>query len=177
MNTSPRMKEIHPFGLAHIAADAVPWVPLLPAPSPSAAGRSPSAKAMDGRAAGKSFKPLRFLAGDRGFVELLKLEPGEAIARHRHSGEVHAFNLQGWRELDTGECIGPGGYVHEPAGNVDSWKVVGDETLIVLVVVMGVVEYLDADGNVTQRYTASTLRDIYERHCATGGISAADLNE
>jgi quercetin dioxygenase-like cupin family protein len=136
-----------------IAADTLPWVPLGP---------------------GKSFKPLRFLAADRGFVELLRLEPGQAIARHRHTGEVHAFNLQGWRELDTGERIGPGDYVYEPEGNVDSWKVVGDETLIVLVVVMGAVEYLDPAGNVSQRYMASTLEDIYRRHCAASGIVADD---
>jgi quercetin dioxygenase-like cupin family protein len=142
------------MGLA--AAETVPWVPL---------------------SRGKSFKPLRFLANDRGFVELLRLEPGEAIARHRHSGEVHAFNLQGERELDTGERVGPGGYVHEPEGNVDSWKVIGDEALIVMVVVMGAVEYLDADGKVADRYTASTLRDIYERYCAAAGIPAVDLAE
>jgi quercetin dioxygenase-like cupin family protein len=132
---------------------------------------------MDGRErpAGKSFRPLRFLAGDRGFVELLRLQPGEAIARHRHTGEVHAFNLQGWRELDTGERVGPGGYVYEPAGNVDSWKVNGDEALIVLVVVMGAVEYLDSTGEVTHRYTASTLEEIYRRHCAAVGIAAVDL--
>jgi 2,4'-dihydroxyacetophenone dioxygenase len=159
MTVPTRLQDIRPTALVpalHVAADAVPWVPLSP---------------------GKSFKPLRFLAGDRGFVELLRLEPGEAIARHRHTGEVHAFNLQGWRELDTGERVGRGGYVCEPEGNVDSWKVVGDEALIVLVVVMGAVEYLDRAGNVTHRYTASTLRDIYERHCAAAGIDAIDLAE
>jgi len=140
----------------HVAADALPWVAL---------------------GQGRSFKPLRFLAGDLGFVELLRLEPGEAIARHRHTGEVHAFNLQGWRELDTGERIGPGDYVYEPEGNVDSWKVVGDDVLIVLVVVMGVVEYLDGAGKVLQRYAGSRLRDLYERHCADVGIPVLNLTE
>ena len=61
-----------------VAPDSVPWVPL---------------------AANKAFKPLRFLRDDRGFVELLRLEPGAAIPLHRHTGEVHAFNLQGSRQL------------------------------------------------------------------------------
>ena len=139
---------------ATVAADATPWVPL---------------------SSGKAFKPLRFLAADRGFVELLRLEPGEAIPRHRHSGEVHAFNLQGWRELDSGERIGPGDYVYEPQGNVDSWQAVGAEPLIVLVVVMGAVEYLDAHGNVTQSYSAATLRRIYEQHCQATDIAIQDL--
>lgn len=156
INASPRASDLHQFigtFVPHVAADTMPWVPL---------------------GQGKSFKPLRFLAGDRGFVELLRLDPGEAMARHRHTGEVHAFNLQGWRELDTGERIGPGDYVYEPEGNVDSWKVVGDEILVVLVVVTGAVEYLDAAGNVSQRYTASRLEEIYRRHCAASGIATVD---
>jgi 2,4'-dihydroxyacetophenone dioxygenase len=57
---------------------------------------------------------------------LLRLEPGAEIATHRHTGEVHAFNLEGSRQLSSGEIIGPGDYVYEPLGNMDSWKVVGD---------------------------------------------------
>jgi 2,4'-dihydroxyacetophenone dioxygenase len=137
-----------------IAGSAVPWVPL---------------------SAGKSFKPLRFLREDRGFVELLRLEPGEAIPRHRHTGETHAFNLEGSRELCSGEIAGPGDYVYEPAGNVDAWKVVGDAPLVVLVAVTGAVQYLDADGAMTHRCTAQTLADIYARHCEANGIQAIDL--
>ena len=138
------------------ASPTLPWVPL---------------------SADKAFKPLRFLPDDRGFVELLRLQPGARIARHRHTGEVHAFNLQGWRELDSGERVGPGDYVYEAQGNVDSWRVIGDEALIVLVVVMGAVEYLDERGAVTRRYTAAVLDEIYRKHCASIGSTAADLSE
>ena len=134
----------------------VPWVPL---------------------GDGRSFKPLRFLRDDRGFVELLRLEPGVAIPLHRHTGETHALNLEGTRELSTGEVIGPGDYVYEPEGNVDEWKVVGDVPLVVLVVVTGAVEYLDAKGNVTKRYTAQTLRDLYDEYCRSRGIGIRDLVE
>ena len=137
-----------------LAHDAIPWVPL---------------------SAGKSFKPLRFLREDRGFVELLRLEPGETIPLHRHTGEIHAFNLEGSRQLCTGELIGPGGYVYEPAGNTDWWTVVGDVPLVVLVVVTGAVEYLGAEGAVTHRYTAQTLLELYEQHCAATGIEPVDL--
>src|SRR3954470_15429194 len=139
-----------------IARRSVPWVPLSP---------------------GKSFKPLRFLRDDRGFVELLRLDSGEEIPLHRHTGEVHAMNLEGSRRLCTGEIVGPGDYVYEPAGNVDSWKVVGDVPLIVLVVVTGAVEYLDARGNVSKRYTAQTLRDLYDEYCRSRGIAIRDLVE
>jgi 2,4'-dihydroxyacetophenone dioxygenase len=138
----------------NLAPSAAPWVPLSP---------------------GKSFKPLRFLRDNRGFVELLRLEPGAEIPLHRHTGEVHAINLEGARQLNTGEVIGPGGYVYEPVGNTDSWKVVGDTPLVLLVVVMGAVEYLGADRTVTARYTSDTLMDLYHAYCRAEGIAPLDL--
>ncbi|HET7371660.1 MAG TPA: anti-sigma factor [Gammaproteobacteria bacterium] len=137
-----------------VAQDAAPWVPL---------------------SAGKAFQPLQFFGDDRGFVELLRLEPGCVMPLHRHTGEVHVFNVEGSRRLDSGESVGPGGYVYEPAGNVDSWEVVGDSTLVALTIVHGAVEYLDAGGTVIERFTANTLRDIYLRYCLGNGIKALDL--
>ncbi|MEO5627099.1 MAG: 2,4'-dihydroxyacetophenone dioxygenase family protein [Dokdonella sp.] len=137
-----------------LAQACAPWVPL---------------------SAGKAFKPLRLFADNRGFVELLRLDPGTAIPLHRHTGEVHAFNLEGTRELDSGERVGPGDYVYEPAGNTDAWKVVGDVPLVVLVIVTGAVEYLDADGAVIGRYTAERLFDLYLAHCEGAGIEPLDL--
>lgn len=142
------------FPARYLEQDAIPWVPL---------------------SGGKSFKPLRFLSGNRGFVELLRLEPGESIPLHRHTGEVHAFNLEGSRQLGTGEVIGPGDYVYEPTGNTDSWKVVGDVPLIVMIVAMGAVEYLGPNNAVTARYTADVLLDCYREYCAANNITPIDL--
>lgn len=139
-----------------IADNKIPWVPL---------------------GEGKAFKPLRFLSDNRGFVELLRLEPGVEIDWHRHTGEVHAFNLQGSRELHTGEQIGPGEYVYEPIGNTDKWQAVGDTPLIVLVVVMGAVEYLGPDGEVSARYSAETLLYLYHRYCEQQNLEVLDLME
>ena len=124
---------------------------------------------------GKSSRPLRFLRDDRGFVELLRMEPGVVMALHRHTGETHAFNLSGTRQLSTGETIGPGDYVYEPAGNVDAWQVIGAEPLIALVVVMGTVEDLAEDGSIRGLATASTRRDEYERYCRAQNIPIIDL--
>ena len=121
--------------------DAVPWIPGGP---------------------GKSAKPLRFLSGDRGFIELMRLEPGTEIPPHRHTGEVHAYNLEGSRKLSSGEIVGPGDYVFEPAGNVDSWTAVGDEPVIIHIVIAGAMDYLGADGEVIQTDTATSLQEIYE---------------
>jgi 2,4'-dihydroxyacetophenone dioxygenase len=138
----------------NLAQAAVPWIPL---------------------GEGKSFKPLRFLSGNRGFAELLRIEPGTVIPLHRHSGEIHAFNLEGWRELCSGELIGPGDYVYEPAGNIDSWKVVGDAPCVIFVTVSGSVEFLGPDNSVTRSVSGDTLMEIYRQHCAMNGIEALDL--
>ncbi len=139
-----------------IANDAVPWIPL---------GEK------------KAMKPLRILSGNRGFVELLRIEPGEVIPLHRHTGEVHGFHLEGVRELQTGERVGPGDYVYEPAGNVDTWKVVSDTPVVVFLIVMGEVEYFDAEGNVRGRFTAETMRQSYLDYCSANGLSPVDLDE
>jgi 2,4'-dihydroxyacetophenone dioxygenase len=133
---------------------ALPWIPLGP---------------------GESFKPLHFYPDDRARALLLRLEPGTVVPRHRHLGEVHAFNLSGQRQLDTGEVVGPGGYVYEPVGNVDSWKAVGDEPVIVHIVSFDVMEYLGDDDRVLRRDSAGSLREIYHHYCRENGISPQDL--
>jgi 2,4'-dihydroxyacetophenone dioxygenase len=127
------------------------------------------------RQAGESFKPLRFYPDDRGRALLLRVEPGTVIPRHRHSGEVHGFNLAGRRELDTGEVVGPGGCVYDPVGNVDSWKAVGGEPAVVHIVSCGAMEYLGGDDQILRRDTPASLRDIYLRYCREHGIEALDL--
>lgn len=126
---------------------------------------------------GKSAKPLRFLPGGSGFVELLRMEPGVVMPLHRHSGEIHAYNLSGSRQLCTGEIIGPGDYVFEPPGNTDWWKIVGDETMVALVVVMGEVEFLGPGGVVRGRANAATQLAEYQHYCQTHGLPVLDIVE
>ena len=138
------------FASAALDSESIPWIPLGP---------------------GESFKPLRFFPNDRGRVLLLRLDPGTVVPRHRHLGEVHGFNLSGSRKLlDNGEVVGPGAYVYEPAGNVDSWMAVGDEPVIVHITSFGAMEYLDDEDNVLRRDSAASLREIYLRYCADNGL-------
>ncbi len=133
----------------------IPWIPLGP---------------------GESFKPLGFFGNDRGRALLLRLEPGTLVPRHRHLGEVHAFNIAGRRKLlETGQVVGPGGYLYEPTGNVDSWMAIGDEPAIVHILAYGAMEYLGVRGEVLRRDTPSSLRELYLRHCDTKGLAPLDL--
>jgi 2,4'-dihydroxyacetophenone dioxygenase len=124
--------------------EALPWQPVSP---------------------GFSVKVLRGGSDDDTRVQLLRVEPGTVIPRHRHGGEVHALHLAGQRKLiETGEVIGPGGYVYEPAGNVDSWMAVGDVPLIVFVTVRGAIEYVDERGEATGRKTTTaSVTEAYRR--------------
>jgi 2,4'-dihydroxyacetophenone dioxygenase len=134
---------------------SIPWIPLGP---------------------GESFKPLRFLSNDRGRVLLLRLDPGTIVPRHRHLGEVHGFNIAGSRKLiESGEIAGPGAYVYEPAGNVDSWMAVGDEPVIVHITSFGAMEYLGDDDQVLRRDTASSLHQIYLRYCEEHNLTPVNL--
>jgi hypothetical protein len=123
----------------------------------------------------KSPSPLRFFADDRGFVELPRMEPGVVMPLHRHAGEIHAYNLGGTRKLCTGKLIGPGDYVYEPPGNEDWWKIVGDEPMLALVIVMGTIEFLGPGGVVTARASANTQLADYERYCREHGLTMQDL--
>jgi len=117
---------------------------------------------------GKSFRPLRFEPG--GWSELMRLEPGSAVALHRHTGEVHVYGVSGTRQiLGTGEIAGPGSYVYEPAGTVDAWQATGDEPCVLHLKVTGAVEYLDTGGNVTETVDSASQRAIYIDWCARHG--------
>lgn len=126
---------------------------------------------------GKWSRPLRFMNNGRGWVELMRLDPGVRLGLHRHTGDIHALNLQGERRLCTGEVVGPGDYVHESAGNVDWWEAIGDETLIVFVVVNGTVEYLRAGGEVTRTITTAERIADYEAWCRDAGVTPRKLME
>ena len=118
---------------------------------------------------GKWSLPLQFLA-DGGWVELMRLTPGTKLTLHRHHGEVHGLNLQGQRRLDDGRVISAGDYVFEPVGNVDSWEAVGDEVLVLHVVVRGDVDYVAADGRVQRHITTADVKAGYQAFCAERGL-------
>jgi quercetin dioxygenase-like cupin family protein len=124
---------------------------------------------------GQWFRLLRVLSNYSGYVAQLKLNVGAVIPPHRHTGTVHALNIQGSRRLHSGETIRPGDFAFEPAGNVDTWQAVGDEPLIVHIQVEGDVEYLDQRGGVASRSNAQLLESAYHRYCAAVGIAVKHL--
>ena len=128
---------------------------------------------MDPDRAGQVVPPAALRAD--GWSELMRLEPGSAVALHRHTGEVHAFNLAGTREIfGTGERVGPGNYVYEPVGTIDGWRAIGDEPCVVHIQVAGAIEYLGRDGQVIESVTAETQRALYLAWCRDHGAHPAE---
>jgi len=88
----------------------------------------------------------------------------------RRAALLGSYNFAEQRKLlDTGEVVGPGGYVYEPLGNVDSWMAIGDEPVIVFVTVRGAVESLDEAGQVVNRISNVTRAETYRRYLAELG--------
>ena len=132
-----------------VRADDIAWVPIRE---------------------GLSFRPLHFATD--GYSLQLRLEPGTKIARHRHTGEVNALNLEGNREIiDTGEVIGPGTFVYEPPGNVDSWRCVGADPCVIQITLKGRLDYLDEADQVIESTDVHSARALYLNWCAANGVT------
>ena len=146
----------HVADLAAIAAGGAgrPWIPVGP---------------------GVSSKSLAFFRDGKGWVSLLRLDPGAHIPPHQHRGEVHGFVFRPAPPWANGAVLGPGGYDYEPPGQVDTWMVEGAEPLTGLFVVRGAVEYLDAEGNVVRAETTESKAKTYRRFCAERGLAPLDL--
>lgn len=112
-------------------------------------------------------RALRF-AGEKRSLQL-KVAPGVTIGRHRHEGDVHAYNLAGSRRLGNGSIAGPGAYVFEPAGNIDSWTCVGDEACVVQISMTGRLSYLADEGEVVDYIDTAKLKAQYLAWCRDNG--------
>ena len=100
------------------------------------------------------------LVGDERSLQL-KVMPGTVIGKHAHSGSVNAYGISGARRLEDGSIAGPGSYVFEPAGNVDSWACEGDEPCVVQISMAGALVYLADDGSQISRTDTTSLRTAY----------------
>ncbi len=139
-----------------LASDGIPWVPQEP---------------------GRWFKPLHFFTSSGTWINLVRMEPGRQIRRHVHAGgSVHAYVLAGsWRYLEHDWAARPGSYVYEPAGGCHTLEVLGEEEMITLFIVNGVIQYLDDEGNVVQQDDCRSRKRQYLDHCRSLGIEAVAL--
>jgi len=138
-----------------IDTDDVPWVPLTN---------------------GVEFKPLRFDFTTGVWINVLRIEPGAVLSRHRHNGgPVLAYCLEGsWHYLEREWVARAGTFVYEPPGDIHTLEA-GPEGMTTLFVTDGVLQYFDEDGGIDHEDNVFTRYHAYVTHCAAHGIAVADL--
>lgn len=124
------------------------------------------------------FKPLRFdLAGGR-WINLLKVEGGGKVNRHRHTGgQVLGYCVEGsWRYLERDWVARPGTLVYEPPGDIHT-LVVDEESggMVTLFILEGSVQYLDDEDNLIYQDDVFSKLRRYLDYCEQRGIEPEDL--
>jgi len=89
---------------------------------------------------------------------------GTMLPKHRHSGSVVAFTLQGnWRYLEQDFTATPGSLIQETANSAHTLSVNADneDNTIVLFIVQGSLTHYDDNGNIWGIDDAETMLDRY----------------
>jgi hypothetical protein len=136
---------------AQVSSDDLPWIP---------------------NGQGFSFKPLHFWPATGTWANLVRLEPGGQIRRHVHAGgQVFAYVLEGsWHYLEHEWVATAGSWVWEPPGDVHTLEVLGDEPMVTLFVISGVIQYLGGDDQVVQQDDFRSRRAVYLEFCREQGV-------
>lgn len=138
-----------------IGADTVPWVPL---------------------SEGVEYRPVRFDLATGSWANVLRIQPGAQLGRHRHSGgPVQAYTLEGrWWYLERDWVAEPGTFVWEPPGDIHTLQT-GEEGMTTFFVTEGVLQFFGADGRLDHEDTVFTRYQGYVAHCERHGIEVVDL--
>jgi len=141
-----------------------------------ATGRGSDSQPWIPHESGISSKLLSLFRDSGGWVSLLRLEPGVCVPKYRTRGEIHSYILSGRKRNETdGRVLGSGEYDFDPPGNINSWTVEGDEPLVILLIALGLIEYLDHDGRVVRQETTESKAEEYYKYCANRGIQPLNL--
>ncbi|WP_342545480.1 2,4'-dihydroxyacetophenone dioxygenase family protein [Lysinibacillus sp. FSL K6-4013] len=123
------------------------------------------------------FKPIRFDLTTGQWIHLSKFKVGKGNAQHKHTGgTVLAYTIQGkWRYLERDWVAKPGTFVYEPPGDVHTLVVEGEEDMITLFYLSGVIEYYDEQGNIMLQDDIFYRMKRYQDFCAANGIEMKNL--
>ena len=129
----PQPRDMRPDMVIHDAMGQVDprvWVPL---------------------AAHVAVRPLQFNVTQGQYTHGMRVTKAGMIARHRHSGGVHAWVFKGrWHYLEHDWVAEEGSYIFEPPGETHTLVVPeGCTEMITLFQVTGSLMYVDPQGNST----------------------------
>src|SRR5438105_1760203 len=106
------------------------------------------------------------------WVVRVRAQPGVTIQRHRHTGEVFAYTIQGsWKYLEYPEVNTAGSYLYEPAGSIHTLHVLKSNSGItdMWFAIRGANLNLDEQGNVESVLDAGQVLENYLAACRDAG--------
>jgi len=145
-------------GVSHITDAATPWVPWEIAEGVFL----------------KLFKvdPVHGL-----MVLAMKTPAGVQLGRHRHTGFVQLYTVQGdWKYAEHDWTARPGDVVYETADSIHSFVSLPGDEVIAFVVLNGSLEFLDDEDNVLWRENWRTAVERQRRYCEANGIACQDVS-
>lgn len=128
------------------------------------------------QADGVWFRPLRISLELGTWTNLLRVNKQGVISLHRHPCPVEAWVIKGeWHYLEHDWVAGPGSYVYEPAGDVHTLVVTGQEEMVTMFSMHGPIEYIGPNGDIVFIETAETKLTKYVNYCNAHNIALAPI--
>ena len=119
-----------------------------------------------------SVRPLQFNVSAGQYTHILRVTKAGMIARHRHSGGVHAWVFKGrWHYLEHDWMAEEGSYIFEPPGETHTLVVPeGCNEMVTLFQVTGSLIYVDPQGVATGYDDVFTRMEKARGHYAAVGL-------
>ena len=126
-----------------------------------------------------SVRPLQFNVSAGQYTHILRVTKAGMIARHRHSGGVHAWVFKGrWHYLEHDWVAQEGSYIFEPPGETHTLVVPeGCNEMVTLFQVTGSLMYVDPQGVSTGYDDVFTRLDKARRHYSSVGLGEAYVEQ
>ena len=126
-----------------------------------------------------SVRPLQFNVSAGQYTHILRVTKAGMIARHRHSGGVHAWVFKGrWHYLEHDWFAEEGSYIFEPPGETHTLVVPeGCNEMITLFQVTGSLMYVDPQGVSTGYDDVFTRLEKARRHYAAAGLGESYVEQ
>ena len=120
-------------------------------------------------------RPLQFNVTQGQYTHVMRVTKAGMIARHRHSGGVHAWVFKGrWHYLEHDWVAEEGSYIWEPPGETHTLVVPeGCTEMITLFQVTGSLMYVDPQGNSTGFDDVFTRLEKARAHYIQVGLGEA----
>lgn len=112
------------------------------------------------------------------FFALLKASKEAVLPPHFHHGTVIVYTIQGAWNYDGEEWISKAGdVIFEPAGSLHQPILHGEEDVITLNILDGLLEFQDTEGNPIFQLNWVTALEMYKEYCDVHGLEYKDLTK